>query len=126
MNLLNKAFVLLFALLCVGCYYDSQDLLYTAAIKAPCDTTFTYSGRISKIIELNCNSCHSAKNAPLLGENVILDDFDNMQIWSLLGKVTGDIKGEPGFNQMPKAGNKLSDCDINAIQKWVDANTPHN
>ncbi len=114
-------------LFAVGCYYDSQEALYNNVTPVPCDTTnITYTGRIATIIKDNCSSCHSSTSGPLQGNGVILDNFAGLQQQAANGKLMGDINQSPGFNAMPLSGNRLSSCDIGAIQHWVNMGIPNN
>jgi len=38
----------------------------------------------------------------------------------------GTIKHESGWSPMPKNGNKLSDCKIQKIDRWILDGTPNN
>jgi mono/diheme cytochrome c family protein len=41
-------------------------------------------------------------------------------------KLLGSIKHLQGFSQMPKNGGQISQCEIDAIEKWVNAGYPNN
>ncbi len=130
-TMMNRLRILIFiaatSLLAAGCFYDTQDVLYSARQPVPCDTTnITYLKSIVPIISANCNSCHSTKQAEAFGNGIILDTFNSLQEQAANGKLMHDINGDPGYNFMPKNGSKLISCDSAFIQLWVNANTPNN
>ncbi len=89
-----------------------------------CDETiFTYSGTVSKIMNNNCVGCHG-NTSPSAGIN--LSSYDGVATIAGNGKLVGTIKHSTGYSPMPKNGNKLSDCDITVIQKWINAGFPNN
>lgn len=128
MNAFNKILLLAACIFAGGCYYDSQEALYNNVNKpVNCDTTnVTYSGKVAPIIAANCNSCHSAQNAPQQAPGFVLDNYDGLQLQVFNEYLMGDINHLPGYNAMPNNGSKLSDCDIAIIQQWVNLNTPNN
>ena len=127
---MNKLGILLCGCICLvsaGCFYDSQELLYGLPQNVPCDTTnITYSGRIEKIINLHCGSCHSSTTGQLYGRGIVLDTYEGFQKEAKDGKLLANIKQGPGSNPMPKDGTKLSPCDINIIQQWLEKGSPDN
>jgi mono/diheme cytochrome c family protein len=125
MNAIKKIFIAGTCLFAIGCYNDSQEALYNNVGTANCDTTnITYSGKIKQIISANCGSCHNLTTGPLQGGGYVLDNIAGLQAQG--NKLMGDINQSPGFNAMPKGGNRLTPCDIVAIQHWVDRNFPQN
>lgn len=106
-----------------SCYYDKAEILIPDSL---CDTTtVTYSGTINPILTANCTGCHSGNNAP---NGVMLDNYQGVKVRALdpTGLLLGVINHSPGFAQMPKNGNKLNDCTIAKIAKWVHAGAPNN
>lgn len=89
-----------------------------------CDSNkFTFTADIKPIIEKNCQGCHSGPSAPL---GVKLDTYAGIAAVANNGKLLGTVRHEPGFAKMPQGGNKLSDCEIRQIEKWVDAGAQNN
>jgi hypothetical protein len=116
--LMITAFVLTFP---SGCYYDKEELLYG---NVSCDTAaVTYSSSVAPIISANCNSCH-AGTFPSGGLN--LDSHAAIKLQVVSGKLIGAINHRAGFSPMPKNAPKLSACNIQTIQKWVDDGAPNN
>ena len=113
----------LLAVSCVlsGCYYDVESELYPKDPNQTCDTlNVSYQARIEPIIRTNCYACHSG-NA-VAGGNIMLEGYANLKNVDgarLYGAVS-HTSGSP----MPKGGNKLPDCDISAIKKWIDSGKP--
>jgi mono/diheme cytochrome c family protein len=111
-----------------ACYYDNEEELYPNG-SAPCDTTnVTYSGTVFPIIQANCIGCHSGA-APQ--GNVLLEDYNSISAAGQIpegqyGSLYGVISHASGNSPMPKNGNKLPDCDIQKIKKWIDDGTPNN
>ncbi|MBX0291183.1 hypothetical protein K3G63_12070 [Hymenobacter sp. HSC-4F20] len=123
MSKLSTLLCALLAFLLGSCAYDKADEI--AGPKVPCTTpeVVSYTLSISPLLDRNCRSCH---NAVLVTGSVNLQDFSVIQKYIRSGELMGNVKHLPGFNPMPQGGNKLSDCDIELLQKWVDAGAPNN
>lgn len=90
-----------------------------------CDSTnVTYTKSIRPIIQTNCLGCHSGGAAASGG----LDYTNHASLASVArdGRLTGVLNHVSGFSPMPKGGNKLSDCNLALIKKWVNAGAPNN
>ena len=120
---MKKSFnILILSLLLAGCYYDTKQDLYPSI--TTCDTAgVTYSGKVLSIIQSNCYACHGSGST--LGD-VNLDGYTNLKLYADNGKLSGVIKHSAGFSPMPQGGSKLNDCDINAIEKWINDGSPNN
>jgi hypothetical protein len=104
-----------------GCYYDVEATLYPG--QGVCDPTdFAYSTRVKPIVELHCLPCHSQAQG---SGGIVLEGYINTRNEAVTGQFLCSIK-QSGCTPMPKGSNKLSDCDINAVQAWVDAGAPQN
>lgn len=108
----------LIAFLLVGCYYNSEEVLYPE-LPGSCDTSLiSYSADVHPILQANCVICHSNVYAATLGGNIQLDDFADVSSQSdvLLNAIqhTGDA------SPMPKGGAKLIYCDILKIKAWIN------
>jgi Planctomycete cytochrome C len=89
-----------------------------------CDSTvFTYSGAVKPIMDNKCAGCHNPAN---LGGNIDLSVYNSVKLVAVNGKLYGSVAHQPGFSPMPKNGAKLSDCEINQIQKWINAGSLNN
>lgn len=88
------------------------------ACQSACDTTvFTFSGAVSPIIQARCEGCHSGGN-PQGG--ILLTNYDQIKVQALNGKLFGTVSHANGFVPMPFGGNKIPDCEITQIKKWID------
>lgn len=101
------------ALLCAtGCYYDNGEELYGPQ----CDlTTAGFNEKILPIIQANCQNsgCHAAgsDNGQLLTyENVRLFVDDN-----------GAFRNAVVVTRSMPQGGALSACELDLIEKWLDA-----
>ncbi|MEI8203038.1 MAG: cytochrome c [Bacteroidota bacterium] len=120
------AMMLFSALFLSGCYTDKEDVLYrfTQSGSTICDTTsVTYSQTIAPIMQSYCNVCHSAAS-PSGGWTT--ENYSGLQVIALNGKLYGVVSQATGFSAMPKGGNKISDCDIAKIKRWIDSGTLNN
>jgi cytochrome c553 len=89
-----------------------------------CDSTvFTFSGAVKPLIDNKCVGCHNASN---LGGGIDLSTYATVKVVALNGKLLGSIKQQSGFSAMPKNGNKLSDCEITQVNKWITAGALNN
>ena len=96
----------------------------TVNCEGTCDSSqYTYSGNVKPILQTYCLGCHSG--IAIDGNYIPLDTYDGIleQVNgnSLLPAIT-HTGGEP----MPRNGNKLSDCKITIIRKWIEAGAPNN
>jgi hypothetical protein len=91
---------------------------------AACDSSvFTFSGAVLPIINTFCKGCH---NPASLGGGIDLSSYNAMKIVALNGKLSGSINHKPGYVAMPQGGNKLQDCQIKQIEKWIVAGALNN
>lgn len=94
---------------------------------AVCDTTkFTYAAAIAPILKNNCYSCHASAAAPGSGGGIVLDNYNSLLIQVQNGKLMGDLQHLTGYNFMPLGGNKLEDCQITQVSKWISAGAQNN
>jgi hypothetical protein len=106
-----------------SCEYDNEETLYPPE---PCDTTMvTYSLTVSPIIAQHCLSldCHGS---PAEVSGIPLDGYDNLKQVVDSERLLGAIRHETGFSFMPKNTDKLPDCDISKIERWVANGAPNN
>lgn len=98
-----------------GCYYDVEEVLYPTA--SSCDTIdISYNTDVQPIIQSSCYTCHD--QASSFG-NITLEGYANIKVYADNGLLLGVIRHESGFSPMPKSGNKLLDCEIATIEKWI-------
>ncbi|THU39568.1 hypothetical protein FAM09_13780 [Niastella caeni] len=89
-----------------------------------CDTTvFTFSGAVMPLMNTYCKGCH---NPASLGGGVDLSTYAGVKASAASGRLPGSIKQATGYKPMPQGGNKLSDCQIQQVEKWIQAGTPNN
>lgn len=115
--------VLVLMIIASACYNNNMEYLYPQ-VPGSCDTTnVTFSGKVKPILDNNCVGCHNTANA--LG-SVNLDGYSRVTVYVTNGKLMGTLNHASGFSPMPKNGNKLSDCQINVIQIWINKGAINN
>jgi hypothetical protein len=115
--------ITLFVSLLAGCYNDTEEELYRFT-QTNCDTTnVTYSKNIATIMQVECNVCHSS-SSPSGG--CTTDNYTGLYTIALNGKLFGTTNYLSGFSAMPKGANKLNDCKLTQIKKWIDAGSLNN
>lgn len=109
-----------------GCYYDNEEKLYPE-LSTGCDlSNVTFSGSVKPILQAACLSCHSNAQAASSGSGIKLENYADVKIQVQNGKLMGTIKHLSGFQAMPLGGEKLTDCEISKLQKWIDNGTLNN
>lgn len=89
-----------------------------------CDTVdFSYTSRVKKIMDSWCTGCHNSSNA---GGGFNLSSYDGVVNSIANNKLLGSIKHTAGVIPMPQSGGQLQACEINAIEKWINAGHPNN
>lgn len=93
---------------------------------ADCDTVdVRFSTTVMPLIGYNCQGCHSG-TSPSGG--VALTNYTQVKASASDGTLMGSITHQSGYQPMPyPLGNaKLSDCNIRAVQIWIDQGAPNN
>jgi cytochrome c553 len=91
-----------------------------------CDTagTISYTTQVKPLIISRCNSCH--EGAALSGGGINLSSHAGLKSSALDGSLMGSVLHQSGFSAMPQNSNKLSNCNLAVLQKWVNAGAPNN
>jgi mono/diheme cytochrome c family protein len=106
-----------------GCYYDKSELLYPSS----CDTlNITYTQTVKPVLNAYCLSCHGASVYNTLGGSVNLDGHTNLVVPVENGTLLKSIRHEAGASPMPKNQQKMPDCQITQIEKWILSGAPNN
>lgn len=89
-----------------------------------CDSSkFSFSEIIQPLIFTNCKGCH---NSGLSNGGVRLDSYEAIATVANDGRLFGTISHASGFIPMPFNGNKLPECNIDQVKKWIEAGSPNN
>ncbi len=89
-----------------------------------CDSNqFKYAANISVIMSTYCTGCHAGSNP---SGNILLNNYANVKIQATNGRLVGSVSHLSGYSAMPKNANKLSQCQIAQIIKWVNAGALNN
>jgi hypothetical protein len=121
---MKKLIIPLLFFIVSGCYYDSEEALYGKPGTGICNTDVTkFSTEIKPILQSNCISCHSNSVALSSGGGIKLQDYADVKVLALNGRLVGSIEHSSGFSAMPKGGIMLSDCNILIIKTWIAKGT---
>lgn len=89
-----------------------------------CDSNqFKYAANISVIMSTYCTGCHAGS---IPSGNILLNNYANVKIQANNGRLVGAVSHAAGYSAMPKNANKLSECQIAQIRKWVVAGALNN
>lgn len=90
----------------------------------PCDTiNVKFSTHVQPIIKNACQGCHSG-GAPSAG--IALENHAQIKTTVDNGKLWGSINHSAGFSPMPKGMAKFNNCQLRAIQIWINSGAPNN
>jgi hypothetical protein len=82
-----------------------------------CDSNnYAFISGIRPLVNKFCVGCHN--NSTLAG-GYAFETYDGFKAAAQSGRLLGAIKREVGYSPMPKGGNKLSDCEIRQVEKWI-------
>jgi len=122
MKLLYTLFAVIFLFILHGCYDDNEEYLYPQI--TACDTTlFSYNAAIAPVMEQYCNGCHGPV-AP--SANIRTDTYQELVQIGGSGDLYGVVSHSSGYSPMPKNGNKLDECTISILRKWINEGFPEN
>ena len=91
---------------------------------AQCDTSsYTFSGSVLPILNTYCTGCHNPASP---GGGIDLSIYNSIRAVALDGKLIGSLRQIPGISPMPKGGNKLDECQVIQIEKWIESGSANN
>lgn len=105
-----------------GCYYDLETTLYPDTNCTP-PTSSTFAADVLPLLNTYCNGCHSGTYA---SAGIRLDQFDYVKAYVNNGKLMGSVNWTSGYSPMPKNGGKLSSCNIDKINIWINSGALNN
>jgi len=111
----------LLILILQGCTYDKE--VYVSQTSCTDTSHISYSGKVQPILKTNCFGCHG--NGSREG-NISLEIYDDVKAMAIGGKLLGSISHTAGFEPMPIGADKLDDCSIKAIKKWIEEGCQNN
>lgn len=118
------ASVLIITMCLSSCYKDKAEILYPSV--GTCDTANSkYGANVSPILMANCatSGCHTTS---AMAGGYAYQSHSETLVSVNNGKLIASINHKSGASQMPKGGSKLSDCDINKIQAWINRGALNN
>ncbi len=90
----------------------------------PCATeNISYSGFVAPLLATNCVGCHSGGTP---SGNIVLNSHSAVQTLALNGRLFGAISWANGYQPMPQGSAKLSACNIDKINAWINDGAPDN
>lgn len=108
-------FIVCFMLL--SCVNNSEEYLYGE----DCDTLDLTYTRIKYIFEDNCYACHTVPQGYL---GIKLNSYTDLKAAVGTNRLVGAINHKNGYVPMPNGQPKLSDCQIDKIEAWINAGMP--
>jgi len=108
-----------------GCYNDNLQDMYPGG-SGNCNLDSVKFGTvIQPIMNQSCalSGCHDAATA-MYGIN--LSSYAGVQAIAADGRLVSTTTHANGVSPMPKNMDKLDDCKLSQIQKWVAAGAPNN
>jgi cytochrome c5 len=76
----------------------------------------TFSKTIKPLLETNCVGCHKAGS---ISGGVLLDSYANVKAHVDNKKMWGAMNYLTGYSAMPPS-QKLTDCQLSVVKKWID------
>jgi hypothetical protein len=104
----------IFAIWIISCENQNKEDLFGIS---DCDTNqVSYSGYVEPLLENHCYICHAGANliAPFS-----LEGYDNVKLRASSGQLFGALNHLEGYQNMPRGGPKLPECDLTKINKWI-------
>ncbi len=106
-----------------GCYYDKEAILYPDSANCTPVANPSFTSDILPLINAKCNMCHGG-SSPSAG--IKLDTHTEVVKYANTGSLMGSINHASGYSAMPKNASKMSACQIDKIQAWINSGMPNN
>ncbi|MFA6402390.1 MAG: hypothetical protein WCX31_12325 [Salinivirgaceae bacterium] len=111
--------VILMFLLLWGCTFNSEEEYFE---KTECDTTGLVYEDLTYIFTDVCARCHYQGNP--YRSDIVMDSYEAIKTSINTGLVIPAIHHEGDLTPMPYKEPKLSDCNRDKIEAWVEAGMP--
>ncbi|GLR15532.1 hypothetical protein [Portibacter lacus] len=116
-----KSFILILSVITIfSCDKESITPEMEEEMEEECNLTdVTYNGTIKSILS-GCqgSSCHGS------GTGREMTNFTEAKAYAQNGRILGALNRDNNFSPMPKNGSKLSQCKIDQVSAWIDADYP--
>ena len=89
-----------------------------------CDTTDISYNDLTYIFTGTCTACHSELFT--YRDGIKMDSYNNVKSSINTGLVWPSINHANGVPPMPGGMSKLSDCELDKIEAWINAGMPEN
>lgn len=125
-SIVSKLLAVVFfaAIIFISCTKENEEDLQPKINLPVCDTiNMTYTKNVLPIITFNCYSCHG--NGQIFG-GINLEGYVRLKRQVDNNQLLNVIRHSPGYSQMPQGLPKLSQCDINKIEAWVNRGALNN
>ncbi len=114
--------ILLLVILITSCTFNNEeDYFNDANIPEVCDTLVTTYDSLAYIFSGICSQCHNSEETPRGG--IEMDSYISVKSSINTGLVMPAIKHE-GRYKMPYNLPKLSSCEIQRIELWIEDGMP--
>lgn len=126
LNNVKRLFVLGISVMAIitSCTKQNEEELQPKVNQPLCDTlNMMYTKDVLPIITSNCYSCHGNGNTE---GGMNLDGYVRLKRQVDNNVLINVIKHSPGYAQMPQGQPKLSQCDINKIEAWINRGALNN
>lgn len=116
--------ILVFLSVALGsCYYDKEEVLYPGSVNCTVVATSKFSIDVLPLLNNQCNNCHGG-SSPSAG--IALTTHTQVMSYVNNGSLMGSINHTSGYSAMPKNSGKMSNCEIQKIQLWIDTGAINN
>lgn len=117
--------------LLTNCVYNTEAELYPELPEeeTPVDTcglpdVVSYSSDIEELlVKHQCVACHETAD-PAGG--ITLEGYTNVVPYIEDGSLLGSIEYDPQWSRMPKGYDRVPDCEVAMIAKWIEQGYPDN
>lgn len=103
-----------------ACRYDSEEDLFTPCVDV---SNMSLSADIAPILNTNCFSCHASSQAQ---GGIDLENYNSLKTVAQNGRLSGAVNHLPGYSQMPPSGYKLTVCELQKIDAWIEQGALNN
>ena len=61
-----------------------------------------------------------------MGGGILMGNYAADKAMAVNGKLYGSVSYASGYSPMPKGANKMTNCQLALVKKWIDSGPPNN